>query len=378
MRYGFLFATILLLGVLSAYGEEFSFETPGDDRWHYPFNFTPGTRATGSCFGAAAIPDFNDRDGLVIVAWNTGPMIDPGLGPDAYVIQSITVTLTNQANQFVNPQWPIDLTTDEWFTFDLDGDGVINGDGIPRGEPGDVDGESDDEDCGRPLELFGAGFGPVFSPTTWAQTSLYVGSSGGGDVPRDPFPFVFQEKTLEFLHVEDSVKGLHNEALDEPVLEFTPTPWAIGVPLDYIPGDQSVPFDVVFEIDLDLSNGAVTAFFQEQLHAGRVIIVVTSLRGASVMGPQSGFPSFFMKEGLGLDPDAKAARLDIVLCDITGGDFDADCDVDLIDLGLFQACFTGAGVSITDPECEVFDFEPDDDVDLDDFGEVRGMVTGRM
>jgi hypothetical protein len=254
----------------------------------------------------AGTSNFNDRDGIVIAAWDTSTEIQPGLGPDAYPIESVTVTLTNQSGA----EWAVDLTTDEWFTFDLNGDGAINADGIPRGQPGDTDGESDDADPGRPLELFGAGFGPTYTAASWVETSLYEGSDGAGDLPRDPFPFVYQDGTLQPLHVEDSVKGLHNAAAG--VTSFTPTAWAIGVPQAYTPGSQSVPFDVAFEMDLGLSNGAVRRYFQEQLDAGRVVIVVTSLQGAQQQGPQSGFPSFFMKEGLILDPGAKAADLRIV------------------------------------------------------------------
>src|SRR5262245_46900273 len=73
-----------------------SFVTPSDDRWFYPFNFTPGGRPVGTCFGAGGTPNFNDRDAEVVVVWNTAASIATGLGADAYGIRSVRVTLTNQ------------------------------------------------------------------------------------------------------------------------------------------------------------------------------------------------------------------------------------------------------------------------------------------
>jgi hypothetical protein len=321
-----------------------NFNVPSDDRWHYPFNATPGTRFVGSCFGAAGIPTFNDRDGEVMVAWNTSASIPTGQGAASYQIASITVTLRNIADA----QWPIDLTPDEWFTFDLNGDTFINADGIPRGQPGDTDGESDDADAGRPIEMFGMGFGPVFTAQSWNEFSIYVGSDSFGDFQRDPFPFVFRPGTAEMLHVEDNVKGLHNAGLSPPFCTpsdsqcpFTPTPWAIGVPVGYTPGSQATPFDVTFTIDLTQSGGLVRQYFQQQLDAGRVMVAVTCLRETAVMGGQNGFPTFFMKESP--DPGSLPARLTIVLSPCSAGDGDINCDgsTDMTDVPLFVNAVLG-------------------------------------
>lgn len=295
----------------SAFGTEFPFSTPSADRWHYPFNFTAGSRATASCFGAAGIVGFNDRDGVVIVAWDTSAQIAPGQGADAYNLVSLRVTLTHQANQNINPSWLPDQTADEWFTYDVNGDGVVNADGIARGAPGDTDGESDDVDPGRAIELFGAGFGPTHDALTWTEASAYIGSDGNANVARDPFPFVFQESTLAVLHVEDTVDGLFNGA--HGVSQFTPIPWAVGVSEGYVPGNQQVPFDVSFDIDLSLSDGAVKRYFQEQLNTGRIIVAITALTETVEQGPVAGIPSFYMKEGVPLDVGAKAAALLVTL-----------------------------------------------------------------
>lgn len=386
-------AAIVLAGAMlsgaprAAIANDFTFDTPSDDRWHYTFNFTPGVRAIGACFGAAdnlEFPEFNDRDAYVLLAWATDALIEPGMGPDAYDIQSITVTLTNQAQA----EWPIDLTVDAWFTFDIDGDGVVNGDGIPRGDPGDQDGESTDDDPGRPIELFGVGFGPTLTFDTWTETTVYIGSTcdlfgNCTSMARDPFPFVFQHDTLDPLHCEDNVSGLWNDGADPPVFSFTPVPWALGVPIDYTPGDQPVPFDVTFQLDLSMSGGAVRGYFQDQLNAGRVVVAVTSLFDTSIMAPENGFPSFFMKEGLFLDPGAKAAQLRIVMAAAVHGDFDGDGAVDLGDYTALSACLSGPD-RVPDPAppttaaacLRVFDGDGDGDVDLVDVGDFQTVFTG--
>jgi hypothetical protein len=58
-------------------------------------------------------------------------------------------------------------------------------------------------------------------------------------------------------------------------------------------------------------------------------------------------------------------------------DADEDGDVDLVDFGEFQLCFTGPTMSAT-PQCLVFDFDCDADVDLVDFGQFQLKFTGPL
>ncbi|MEE8171027.1 MAG: dockerin type I domain-containing protein [Phycisphaerae bacterium] len=322
-----------------------TFDTPSDDRWHYPFNGSPGNRPAGSNFGAIGDVRFNNRDAEVFVAWDTSSQIDIALGTTAYNIQSITVTLTNEANA----EWPVDSTVDEWFTFDLNGDKMQNADGFPRGDPSDTDGESDDVDPGRPVELYGLAFDSFFTAQTWTEFSFFVGSTVGveGD-PRDPFPFTFQAGTLDILHVEDNAAGLHNSGLPSPVFEFTPTPWAVGNPLSYTPAAQTIPFDVELPIDLSLHGGAVRRHFQQLLNDGRLFVAIASLHEADEQVVAPTFPSFFMKEAVGIIPGAKPPKLEIVLATPgVPGDIDGDGDVDAIDAGLFADVLLGTD---TDPD----------------------------
>ena len=60
------------------------------------------------------------------------------------------------------------------------------------------------------------------------------------------------------------------------------------------------------------------------------------------------------------------------------GDFDSDGDVDLVDFGVFQLCFTGAGGGPVDSDCACSDFDADGDVDLADFGNFQLVFTGAI
>lgn len=349
------------LGTVVAHAAETVIDVPTDDRWQYPFNFTAGRRALASCFGSTSDPtysSFNDRDGIILIAWSTADDVPDGLPPGAYDLQSVRVTLTSPSGA----DWPVDLTPDEWFNFDLNNDGVVNADGVPRGEPGDTDGESDDADPGQPIELFGVGFGPVYTAANWNEFSLYVGGDDLSLSPRDPYPFVFEfeEGVPVQRHVEDSVKDA-----------FTPTPWGIGVPEGYTPGAQADPFLVNFDLDLGLSEGEVRHYFQERLSAGRVFAVITSLRRTFKQAP-SGFPTFYCKEGSGSGIAAPTLRLTL----LPSGDVNGDGFRGLDDLSALVDCLGGPDVEpdpvgpLTVQQCLfLFDFDEDHDVDHEDFQE---------
>lgn len=57
------------------------------------------------------------------------------------------------------------------------------------------------------------------------------------------------------------------------------------------------------------------------------------------------------------------------------GDSDNDGDVDLVDFGAFQLCYSGTD-SPMQPGCECSDFDGDNDVDLLDFGAFQIAFTG--
>lgn len=58
------------------------------------------------------------------------------------------------------------------------------------------------------------------------------------------------------------------------------------------------------------------------------------------------------------------------------GDFDEDYDVDQIDFGLFQDCYSGAGVQQGRPECNAAHMDSDDDVDSADLALFLQCLSG--
>jgi hypothetical protein len=152
---------------------------------------------------------------------------------------------------------------------------------------------------------------------------------------------------------------------------FTPVPWAIGIPKGYVPGHQSTPFDVQFEVDLALSGGRVRGYFQSQLSTGRVFAIITSLQLADFLGSQSTYPTFYSKEAFG--PGVKPAQLVIRLKSIPLGDMDGDGMIAPSEFVTLTKCISGPGVpiapaqSLTAATCRcALDGDADGDIDLRD------------
>jgi len=99
-----------------------------------------------------------------------------------------------------------------------------------------------------------------------------------------------------------------------------------------------------------------------------------------------GLPGGLPKSGDPLPPGTSLAAADhlLVFADITVppvagdvyGDFDGDCDVDLMDFARFQTCFTGNGAGPIGPECRAGDLDCDDDIDLTDYVAFGGALSG--
>ncbi|MBE7487360.1 hypothetical protein HS121_03760 [bacterium] len=237
------------------------FQPPVGDRWHYPFNFSPGTRPTASIFwnNGRDFPIFNKRDGYVILRWNTSSLIPSGNAPESYLVEGCTVTVFNVASA----------------TWTLDG---LNSDGVQKR-----------------LEMFGVGFTDI-NPETWVESTAYVGGNVGGPVPaaqRDPYPLDLATQG----HAEDSLNAL---------------PWALGTLIGYNPPNQTAPFPIVFT--LDTSQPSIRAYIQQSLSLGRLYWIVATPIDAPVMGGSpSSSPVIIMKEGVGSHPGSEAPRMAIEL-----------------------------------------------------------------
>jgi hypothetical protein len=233
---------------------------PAHDRWGYPFNATPGTRAVASVFRSAAAEGLV-RHGIFIFGYDTSTGIESGRGEAAYEILSAKVTLMTSSNFEV----VYDPTADPVFTY------------LTNGHPQFVE----DADAGRPIELFGAGFRNDFTPLTWTETAPYAPTGG----ERNVYPVTWDADGQEL----DASMNVNYAAPYEAL------PFATGVIAGANPGDN-VPLETPVSFDLDLSQPGVTRYLQAGLNVGRLFFTATSLHSGG-QGVRT-FPEYYTRDSL--------------------------------------------------------------------------------
>jgi len=254
---------LLFLFPVTMFASPVTLNTPDLDRWMYPFNGTPGSRSSGSTFGAPGSPGFDERDAQFLIGFNTSGHIAAGQGAANYQIHSATLTLRHSGGDFT-----YDPTQDSYTTY----------------QSGGVDG-----DAGRPMELFGAGYRNGFTAQTFAENSSFtVGPPGAG--VRNVFALGFDGGGNP-VDVSNSLDFGNNGASG-----FDPVLFGLGTVVGLNPGDTvTAGQDVVFE--LNLASSHVREFLQQQLDDGWVGLVATSFHAASQGGPAV-YPSYDTKENL--------------------------------------------------------------------------------
>jgi hypothetical protein len=339
-------STFVICGALGAGTVQVSYDGPTLDRWFYAFNQMPGTRIAGSTFGAFT-PDgsFDNRDGQLVIGFETSGDVTPGLGAASYVITSATLLLQND-NDFV---FIYDDTPDPYNAF------------LDPADPAYVA----DEDPGQALELFGVGFRNGVTSSVFDEFTPYCPGC-------DPVA-----KSVR------SAYALGYDATDQPVdvsnsvdERWDPAPFAVGIIDTVTPGDF-VPADTVMTFDLDVASANVHGYLAVALDAGRLDLAVTSHTLVEPMG--GAFPSFYLRENpLVLDGIVSAAQLTLTVeiiepafctSDITGpgGAGAPDGNVDALDFLLLIAqwgspCAGSCEADLTGP-ADV----PDGNVDALDF-----------
>jgi hypothetical protein len=280
----------------------------GFDRWMYPFNGTPGTRATGSTFAALDEVDFDDRDAQTLLGFDTSGDYTVGLPASAYVVTSAIVRVT--------------VAADESFTYD------------PTSDPFSsyLDGGAD-TDTGRPIELFGVATRNGFvgldvsgsgDPTLFAETSPY-----------SPIPAPWHETRSAYASDYDggTARDIGNNVRDG----YDPTVWAVGTTVAVGPGDL-VPIDTEFSFALDLGNVNVTHYLGSGLANGALFFTLTSLHDASQAGPAT-YPSYYLDAG-GASLGATATlTLDVSIAPLPPGDANGDYAVDGLDYLVWASHF---------------------------------------
>jgi hypothetical protein len=265
----------------------------------YPFNATPGYRPFSSLFGAVGEEDFDNRDGQMLIGFDTAGDIPAGLGPDAYEILSATVTIMHDGQV----AFLYDNTQDSYVTFLDRGDEKFEEDGDP----------------GRPLEIFGAGFRNGFDAETFLE-----------DSPHGPL-FGFGVRNAYALGFDDV--GTPIDVSNNVREHFDPHPWAIGQIVDLEPG-AVVPLNAAIVFEIDIENPWIQQDFRVGLADGRLRLTVTSLHEVEMQA--GSFATIYNKEHpLVIDGLASAAMLQLtveVSPPSNPADINGDGMVDVLDL----------------------------------------------
>lgn len=234
-------------------------EEPAMDRWGYPFNSTPGTRAVASTFASEETGVGLRRHGIFVFGFETGPEVPAGLDPAQYEIISAHVVLTTSSNFEIEYDPSYDPTPSYLLV------------GHEQRQP--------DSDAGRPLELFGAGFRAPFSAANWEETSPYTVDSG----QRAVFPGGHGPE-------EEMVEAWINYAEPSEVL-----PFGVGTIEGLEPGSP-VPEDAAVRFEMDLSQAGTVDYLRQSLAAGRLFFTAASLhRGGREV---RSFPEYYTRDSL--------------------------------------------------------------------------------
>jgi hypothetical protein len=233
------------------------------DRWMYPFNATPGVRATGLTFGAFGDPTFDQRDAQVLLGFDTS-----GIGgvPVGYAITGAKLTLTTAADN----SFQYDPTYDAHITYDA---GV-------------------DTDTGRPIEIYGVGLRGGFTGLTLDDASAD--------------PTLFKEQTsfsapgppssgVRRAFASDYDGGIARDVSNNVLGAFDPNPWAVGQITGLTPGGN-VPINTAITFDLDLANPDVVAYLVDGVNDGELFLAASSLHPAAQGGPPT-YPVFYLDAG---------------------------------------------------------------------------------
>ena len=249
-------------GLPAGGGEIFSARIgePAADRWMYPSNGTPGTRATASTFSALPSPasqtDADDRFAQFVVKFDTvAAGIPAGLGPENYDVPSLVFTaVIAQADGT-----EYDPTADPLASFG------------PAATP--------DPDPGRPLELHGTGFRGGFTAATFQENSNFGWGPPGS---RNAHALGFD------------AQGNPRDVSHNVTAGFESAAWAIGSIAGRQAGETIQMYDEV-RFQIDLSAPGVHDYVRQGLHAGFLWFTLSSLHSATQMG-SSGFPGYFTRD----------------------------------------------------------------------------------
>jgi hypothetical protein len=322
-----------------------NFSQPDFDRWNYPFNSTPGIRPSALTFSAVGNPQFDNRDGQLLIGFDTSAVM-PGLSPGfSYRINSISATATHSLGAF-----EYDPTYDT-FASHLD----------PLA-PGYVA----DTDIGRPVELVGAGFRKGFTSFSFGPTNIGTPEYEENENFGGTLGVSIRNVYAATFDGGGALIDISNQVDDS----FDITPFAVGT-TNLTPGDAVVQSVAgvspgsTFTFDLDVSNPDVRGYIQDGLADGGLFFSITSLHPASQQAGGAA-PNWYTRDSF--DPAAIAPTLAIDFDVVLNGDLDGDGFVGIGDLNIVLGNWNQA-VPPGDP---LADASGDGFVGIDDLNFVLG------
>jgi len=285
--------------VLASQTVEVIIESPIHDRWVYPFNSVPGERAIASSFTAfnSEYDFFDDRDGQVLLGFETQQAVPAGLGVGAYQVVSGRLSLMIESDDII-----YDSTPDSWQTYLVDG--------------------PVDEDPGRATIVSGVAFRGGFDGWSFGETGDFGAVEIGG---RNVYP------------IEFDADGMPVDISNSITEGYDPKPFGVGMTSEVAEGDV-MPSLTTLTFELDVSDPDIQCYLRAALEDGLLTMLVTSLHPASEQG-SGGEPyaDWVMKENslvfFGY-ADAAGLELDVVVADPPGttGDINGDGSVNVTDL----------------------------------------------
>ena len=317
---------------------------PTLDRWFYPFNSNPGFKSEASVFGAVGDqdlgfdPDFDNRDGQMLIGFETTGVVPAGLGPDSYTISQASVTVTIKS----------DLT----FGYDPTADPYTSW--LPSFDPLFVP----DPDPGRPLELFGVGFRCDFTALTFPENGPFCDNCNC--FPPSPcrevrcvYPVDFNG-ACEPRDISNNVDGA-----------FDPVPFGVATTDTLLAGDQ-VPSGTVLTFEIDVDNACARQYLGEALDEGMLFVLVASIFPA-VEQQAGAFPKIYCKEDLLVQLGVVDAAQLLMTVTVGGpaGDLDGDGLVGITDFLILLGAWGPCGAPCP-PSCPA-DLDGDCVVGITDF-----------
>ena len=301
---------VIATGSCGAWAESFDaiFPEPTSDRWNYGFNTTTGFRSVASVFGyTGTLYEFDDRDGQIVLDFDTTALVSAAAGSDRYRVDSIVLEIT-LADLLLGGY---DSSIDDWRTY------------LPPDHPEYLV----DKDPGRPIEVFATGFRNGISPATWTDTTVFSPVGPFGEGVRNAF-------AAECL-AGGGLRDVSNSVADQ----FTASPLAVGVVEDALPGVELAE-GTVLRFEFDGSDPGVAEWLGTGLDAGRLLFSLSSLVEAEQQGGD--FVDLYMRENPLVTAGVRSAATLRITGEITDGcsvpgDLDGDCVVGGGDLGIFLA-----------------------------------------